>query len=73
MRDLAPNIVREHILIEGDYSMDIDEDAIRAFLGHITARLAPRSYDVPIVLAPSGRGRAERGSAPPRNYARICR
>jgi hypothetical protein len=34
--------------------MDIDEDVIRAFFGHITARLALRSYDVPIMLAPSG-------------------
>ena len=59
MRDLAPNIIRQRILIEGYYSVEVDQDVIRAFFGHITARLGLRTYDVPIVFAPGGQGRAE--------------
>ena len=59
MRDLAPDIVRQRILIEGYYTVPIDQDVIGAFFRHIIARLGLRSYDMPIVFAPGGEGRAE--------------
>ena len=59
MRDLAPDIVRQRILIEGRYTIDVDEDAIRAFFADITGRLQLRTYETPIVFAPGGEGRDE--------------
>jgi S-adenosylmethionine decarboxylase len=59
MLDLAPDIVRQRILIEGYYTVDVDEDTVRAFFADITARLELRTYREPIVFAPGGVGRAE--------------
>jgi hypothetical protein len=57
MRDLAPDIVRQRILIEGYYTVAIDEDGIREFFVHITKRLNLRTYDAPVIFAPGGEGR----------------
>ena len=59
MRDLAPNIVRQRILIEGYYTVVIDEDKIRDFFTHVTKRLDLRTYDVPVIFAPGGEGRQD--------------
>jgi hypothetical protein len=59
MRDLAPDITRQRILIEGFFTIDVDEDVIRSFFDHITSALALRTYGTPIVFAPSGAGRDE--------------
>ena len=57
MRDLAPDIVRQRIVIEGFYTTDINEGVIRAFFGHVTKRLDLRTYDVPVVFSPGSEGR----------------
>jgi S-adenosylmethionine decarboxylase len=57
MRDLAPDIVRQRILIEGHYTVDVDQDVIREFFAHITTGLDLRTYDVPVIFAPGGEGR----------------
>src|SRR5262245_17214576 len=57
MRDLAPDIVRQRILIEGYYTVPVDEDVIREFFVEITKRLNLRTYDVPVIFAPGGEGR----------------
>lgn len=59
MRDLAPDIVRQRILIEGFYTIGISEDVIRDFFGHVTKRLDLRTYGVPVVFAPGGEGRQD--------------
>jgi S-adenosylmethionine decarboxylase len=59
VRDLAPDIVRQRILIEGYYTGSIDEDVIRDFFAHVTNRLDLRTYDVPVVFAPGGEGRED--------------
>ena len=59
MHDLAPDIVRQRILIEGYYTVDIDEDVIRNFFAHLTNRLDLRTYDVPVVFVPGGEGRQD--------------
>ena len=56
MRDLASDIVRQRILIEGFYTIDVSEEVIRDFLGHVTNRLDLRTYDAPVVFAPRGEG-----------------
>jgi len=59
MRDLAPDIVRQRILIEGYYSVTIDEEVIREFFARITNRLDLRTYDVPVIFAPQGEGKSD--------------
>jgi len=59
MRDLAPDIVRQRLLVEGFYTADVDEDVIRTYFARLTGELGLRTYDVPIVFAPGGEGRAE--------------
>src|SRR5262245_66201944 len=59
MRDLAPDIVRQRILIEGYYTVPIDRDVIRDFFAHITKQLELRTYDVPVIFAPRGDGRTD--------------
>ena len=59
MRDLAPDITRQRILVEGYYTIDVDEDVIRAFFATLTDRLGLRTYETPIVFAPRGEGREE--------------
>jgi hypothetical protein len=59
MRDLAPDIVRQRILIEGHFTIDVDEEVIRSFFDDLIRRLELRTYETPIVFAPGGDGRAE--------------
>jgi S-adenosylmethionine decarboxylase len=59
MRDLAPDIVRQRILIEGFYTISIDEEVIGEFFGRVTERLDLRTYDLPVVFAPGGEGRQD--------------
>jgi S-adenosylmethionine decarboxylase len=56
MQDLAPDIVRQRLLIEGYYSRDVDSAAVESFLIEIAAHLNLRTYGTPIVHAPGGAG-----------------
>ena len=57
-RDLAPTIVRQRLLIEGYWSVEVDEAFIRQFLLDLPAHLGLRAYGEPVVYAPdSGMGR----------------
>jgi hypothetical protein len=57
--NLAPDIVRQRILIEGYFTISVDKEVIRNFFDDITAKLELRTYGAPIVFAPGGEGRAE--------------
>ena len=60
VRNLAPEIFRQRLLIEGFFGREVDEAAIRAYLLEIAADLGLRPYGAPVVFAPaSGEGRAE--------------
>ena len=59
MRDLAPDIVRQRLLIEGYFSADVDEAVIREFFAGITEELGLRTYGEPTISAPGGEGREE--------------
>jgi S-adenosylmethionine/arginine decarboxylase-like enzyme len=59
MRDLAPDITRQRILIEGYFAVEVDEDLIVAFFDRMVAELGLRAYGTPIVFAPGGQGREE--------------
>ncbi len=58
MRDLAPDIFRQRLLIEGFYTADVDRAAVERYLVQIAAHLGLRTYGAPIIHAPSGLGKA---------------
>jgi len=59
MRDLAPDIVRQRLLIEGLYTAEVDSEAVEQYLLGIAAHLGLRTYGRPIVHAPGGAGKAD--------------
>ena len=44
MKDLAPDIVRQRLLIEGLYSKEIDQAAVESYLIDVAAHLGLRTY-----------------------------
>jgi hypothetical protein len=59
MRDLAPDIIRQRLLIEGLYDRDITRDDVERYLFDVAAHLRLRTYGTPIVHAPGGAGKDE--------------
>src|SRR5512145_2962868 len=57
MRDLAPDIVRQRLLIEGLYRADVDQAWVERFLTGLAAHLQLRSYASPIAHSPGGAGK----------------
>lgn len=53
MRDLAPDIVRQRLLIEGYWTRgDVDAATVEAYLLGLAAHLDLRTYGEPIVYSP---------------------
>jgi len=59
MLDLAPDIVRQRLLIEGYYTIDIDESVVEKYLADLAVCLGLRTYGRSIVHAPGGLGKDE--------------
>jgi S-adenosylmethionine decarboxylase len=59
MHDLAPDILRQRLLIEGFYASAIDRDAVERYLVGLAAHLGLRSYASPVVHAPVGAGKTQ--------------
>jgi len=57
MKDLAPNISRHRLLIEGFYSMNVNKSVIEQFFYEITNCLKLRMYGIPIIFSPDGEGK----------------
>jgi hypothetical protein len=57
MRDLAPDIVRQRLLIEGLYEREISGADVERYLIDVAAHLSLRTYGSPIVHAPGGAGK----------------
>ena len=57
MKDLAPDIVRQRLLIEGLYTADIDQPAVERYLVELAQHLNLRTYGQAIVHAPGGAGK----------------
>jgi len=59
-RDLAPDIYRQRLLLEGYFARRLDEAVIREYLLSVAAHLDLRTYGEPVVFAPSsGMGKDE--------------
>ncbi|MCG8572221.1 MAG: S-adenosylmethionine decarboxylase [Spirochaetes bacterium] len=59
MKDLAPEITRQRLLMEGYYTSEINHQRVEEFLSGIAAHLNLRTYGKPIIHAPEGLGKAE--------------
>lgn len=59
MKDLAPEITRQRLLIEGLYNADISRDKVEEYLLGLAAHLNLRVYGKPIIHAPEGIGKDE--------------
>lgn len=59
MKDLAPDITRQRILIEGKFLANLDQDRIEAYLSGIAEHLNLRTYGRPTVHATGGAGKVQ--------------
>jgi len=59
MKNIAPNIKRQRLLIEGYFSITVEEETIRCYFDRITGSLNLRTYGDPIIFSPSGMGKKE--------------
>jgi hypothetical protein len=59
MRNLAPDITRQRLLIEGFYSSLVDRGSVEAYLTGIAARLNLRTYGTPVIHSAAGEGKPE--------------
>ncbi|MBI2142597.1 hypothetical protein HYU15_03890 [Candidatus Woesearchaeota archaeon] len=59
MKNLAPNITRQRLLIEGFYNIKVDRNAIKRYFVQLTKALGLRMYCKPIIFSPVSTGRKE--------------
>jgi len=59
MEKIAPEIIRQRLLIEGYYDHHVDKKMIENFFEGITQHLKLRTYQKPIIYVPDGLGREE--------------
>jgi S-adenosylmethionine decarboxylase len=59
MRNLAPDIVRQRLLIEGRFRAAVDQVMVERYLSDIASHLNLRTYGPAVVHAPGGAGKDE--------------
>ena len=59
MKNLAPEIFRQRLLIEGYYTIDVTRETLAAYLTGVAAHLGLRAYGEPAIFSPGGEGKAE--------------
>lgn len=59
MKNIAPNIVRQRILIEGFYDCVVNKKTITKYFNTITKELNLKMYGKPIIFSPGGKGKKE--------------
>jgi len=57
MENIAPKIIRQRLLIEGYYSIDVDRKTIGKYFRAITTKLKLKMYGKPIIFSPGGKGK----------------
>jgi S-adenosylmethionine/arginine decarboxylase-like enzyme len=58
MRNLAPQVFRQRLLIEGLYTVDIDRPQVADYMTGLAAHLGLQAYGEPTIHSPSGLGKA---------------
>lgn len=59
MKNLAPNITRLRLMVEGFYSIEVDKEVIKNYFNKITSELELKMYGDPIIFSPGGEGKEE--------------
>jgi hypothetical protein len=60
LKDLAPGVFRQRLLVEGFFTGGMTEDRVRTYLLRLAAALDLRTYGEPVVFQPtSGMGKEE--------------
>ena len=59
MKNLAPEITRQRLLLEGFFNKDVDENFIREYFAHVTRELGLKVYGEAVIFSPSGEGKEE--------------
>ena len=59
MKNLAPDITRQRLLVEGYYGRSIARKDIVAYFRLITEKLNLRMYGKPIIFSPAGMGKKQ--------------
>ena len=59
MKDLAPEIFRKRLLIEGFFTVNVNEQTIKDFFEFLTNSLSFQTYGAPIIHHTSGAGKDE--------------
>ena len=57
MKDIAPNIKRQRLLVEGFFEINIDENKILEFYDEILKKLNLRTYGKPIIHSTGNQGK----------------
>lgn len=59
MKDLAPEITRKRLIIEGYFNNDVARGTIENFFDSLCDTLGLRKYGEPIIFSPGGEGKEE--------------
>lgn len=59
MKNLAPDIIRKRLIIEGFFKIDVNKDTIEDFFNSLCKTLNVRKYGDPIIFSPGGEGKEE--------------
>jgi len=59
MENIAPDITRKRLLIEGFFNIDVSKETIENYFTNITKELNLRMYGEPIIFSPGGDGKEE--------------
>ena len=59
MKNLAPQIFRQRLLMEGLFSIRLDQQALAAYMTGLAGHLGLRAYGLPAIYSPSGLGKEE--------------
>jgi S-adenosylmethionine decarboxylase len=57
LTNIAPDIFRKRLLVEGYFQSDMAESVLRDYFRHITSELGLRTYGDPIIHKTSGQGK----------------
>ena len=56
---IAPHVFRKRLLVEGFFTVDVNENTLRRYFTNLATRLGLRTYGEPVIHATSGQGKAD--------------
>jgi hypothetical protein len=59
MENLAPNLKRQRLLVEGFLGGDVDEARVKGYFKHLCKKMGFQAYGEPIIHSPNGLGKEE--------------